>query len=310
MVVENSAAGEVAPEGDGAEVVATPTAETLDVGNVTGILGLPKVDDDDDAEQGVEVDAGAEPDGKPAGKKDLPPEIQAAVDRRIGKEVAKRKDLEARLQTATAKLSVLEAKITESPAVESRSGILGRDLTTMDDGALEQYEDEIRKLHRWARRYQATGFESEDGQTKFTAAEIQDRLEQVEEVLESKIPKAKAGMGRRKEADDKARKAFPAMFDPTSADAVEAEGLLKMVPELRRVPEYRILIGAMLEGFRALKKRAPAKQPAPAIPIPGNKPSPSIPGSRAIASKPGEAVRKYVEGGQTMDALAGVMKDF
>lgn len=318
MVVENKEPGEVAPAAAKAD---EPTVTGLDVGDAASILGV-EVPETDDDEPGVGEDSNpvgadpngeaeeseADPDKKPA---KLPPEVQAAVDKRIGKEVAKTKDLRAKLDTALAKISVLESKLeTGAGQSESQSGIFGRDLLALSDEELDEHETNLLKLRRWARKYAATGYEGKEGEASFTAAEIQDRLDLVEEVLEEKLPKAKAVIEKRKAADERARKAFPALFDATSADSVQADALLKKVPELRRVPEYRILIGAMLEGFKALKKKgATVKKPeVPAVPVPGNKPNPSIPSGRAITAKPGEAVRKYLEGGSTMEALAGVVQ--
>jgi len=291
------------------ETAETTTTGDVDIGGIREIFGLAEVEPEPETVPELkEGDPEGEPADKPGddskgdkpGKHALSPEIQAAVDKRIGKEVAKRKDLEGKLQAAEARLASLETKQTDGGT--KFKGILGKDLTVLTESELVGYEADIRELRRWARRHIETGYTNEKDGISFSAEEIADRMETIEEVLEERIPKARGQAAKRKEADERAQKAFPALFDAESPDHETAEALLKAVPELRRIPEYRMLIGHMIAGAKALRtKKPPVSATAPAIPRPGGGKATLSAG--AIRTKPGELVSKFLEGGGTHDAL-------
>jgi len=233
-------------------------------------------------EAAAEEKAAKDEEGKDEEGKDhsLPPEVQEKVDRRIGKEVARRKEAEELLEAErtlskelTAKVSDLETKGREGPA---GSGTENRLLLADSEAELEKREDFLWRVEEFCEENR-DGYEGKgtDQDPSYTAEEIRTRLLQVRRERERDLPRAREMLKRRAAFEAVTREAYPELADPRSDLSAEANRVLARVPGLKALPDYKLVLGDLLAGRKAreVKKTGPARvapkpPPAPAAPTP------------------------------------------
>jgi hypothetical protein len=103
-------------------------------------------------------------------KQDISPEVQKSIDKRIAKEVSKRKALEEQLAEQQQKVQMLEGKITETPQTQS----VPTELTQMSVDQLQEEDRKGREYMVWASEGPLqNGYETTDekGETKYYSPE-------------------------------------------------------------------------------------------------------------------------------------------
>jgi hypothetical protein len=124
----------------------------------------------------------------------VPAEVQDSIDRRIGKEVSKRKAVEDQLEDAKDRANDLERKL-----AESRQPQISLSENSYDGKPLQELVDEEQKLRnfcRWAEEGALyDGHEFEDANGEFVRHEpetIRKHYSSAKEALEQSIPEARA----------------------------------------------------------------------------------------------------------------------
>jgi len=72
-----------------------------------------------------------------------------------------------------------------------------------------------------------------------------------EEILSIHVPRRAQFLHALSEYDRQAREVYPAMFKAGSADAERFKSLLEALPEVKRFPDYALILGDCLTGFNA-----------------------------------------------------------
>jgi len=247
----------------------------------------------------------------------LPSEVQESVNRRIGKEVAKRKTIETQLTAETAKIETLQERIDEleaaGPEASAAPANVPKIFLAENEAQLTKREDHLWEVEKFCTRYKegyiGTGTE-EDPQ--YTAEQIQERLLEVREERERYLPKARDMIKQRQASTTEARKQYPDLANPKSELALRAKSLFRQVPGLRMLPNAELLIGDMLAGREArqakgTKTTTPPAKPATTIKTkPGEKvvkPAPAEP-SKATTTKPGPVTSKTPKEKNTFETFA------
>jgi hypothetical protein len=263
-MLDATEAGTVVDAGDaGSGVAATGAAvETADAGDgaaVDNAEGQEGEGDgeksEDDGEEGTGTDKHA--------REKLSPEIQAVLDKRIGKEVAKRKALEDQVSAEQAAKAAAETERDELRARLETAGVkpvTGNTELFASPEALDAREAKVWDLLEFARQH-SDGFDGDEknGIPAYTAEQMREAATRYERELFREIPKAKAVLAQRAQFDAAVTAVeYPALLDPKSQDARIAEHFLRKFPALRMEPDVMVLIGDMLAGERARNAKVAA----------------------------------------------------
>lgn len=103
-------------------------------------------------------------------------------------------------------------------------------------------------IRRWCLQNPEGGAVSgESGRIELTAGQVRDRLEYAEEVIAG-APLRAEFLQECEKYDACAKKAYPAMFRRGSREAKVIEGFLLQLPEMTRLPNWRLIVGDALLG--------------------------------------------------------------
>lgn len=223
------------------------------------------VDEDLDEDADAEEDSDAEEDGDEPDEDaeedddaDADPKANRRnpkVEKRIAKEVAKRKAAEAVAKQHEAELKVLQEQLAEGKAkgrfdsVQSLADVakarreLRRELDLIEEG-IEEGELEL------------------EGKT-FDAATLRRWRRQVRDELEDALPAVERRISRREEVNrEQVARIYPELLDEGSDLRKQADKVLSRVPGLLHDPEALLLVGDLLRG-RRLRMSAKSKSAAP-----------------------------------------------
>ena len=232
----------------------------------------------------------------PEGEADVPsqditPELQKKIDKRIGKEVAKRKALEARLGELEAALGQRTQQAEESvqqpaPAQPLPSNV---PLAQIEDfNSLQTLQQQAREAKRFAQeQLDRDDFEPvRVGDTVLGKQELKAILRNAEKTLEDDIPARANFLTQKQQAQQVAHQMFPYLKDRTAPEYVLAQQALSQMPWMKNLPNADWIIGVQIEGLKALeaKKAKTGSKPQPAI-------STRPPASQGLVSSAGGEVR-------------------
>lgn len=198
----------------------------------------------------------------------LPPKLQSIVDKRIGREVGKVKDLEARATTAEAELERLKGELeTERarPQTSTASSALPNAVTTEKDlNALlttsKRFQADARAyLGGYADDPQAERIKSHLERTGKDENALRRQLDEVNDWIAEEAPqlreRVKAFSTAERQALNVAKEKFAFLDDPKSPDAQLAAEILQIVPELKsRTPAWKLAMGVYALGMREWKR--------------------------------------------------------
>jgi hypothetical protein len=244
----------------------------------------------------------------------LSPEIQAIIDKRIGKEVAKRKDLEDQLEAERGVREKLEAEtkdLTEQLSVKGQAPVTGNAFESLAD--VEKREDQLWGLLEFVRS-NPDGFEGDEknGIPAYNAAQIREMQTRFERELHRDLPRQKQALVQRAEVDrEVTAKVYPELFKNGSNDQRIAERFLRQFPVLRNLPNVNLLIGDMIAGERL--RMAKVEEKGEKVTVRTTKTAVAAPGGRPVAAigvegkKKGLDIRALAESGFSRESLAAAL---
>ena len=207
-------------------------------------------------------DAQAEGKGEPEGdvhSQDYPPELKNKIDKRIGKEVAKRKALEAKVNELTLAMQQQGQVSQEQQPVP---------LTPLPQGTapLAQIENiaDLGKLHQQAKeakRFAQEQLDRDDfepfrmGETVVNRDALKTILRNAEKTLEDDIPARAQFLQTKNQAQQVAFEKFPFLRDKSAPEYVQAQQAYMAMPWLRNLPNADWIIGVQIEGLKALEAK-------------------------------------------------------
>lgn len=183
------------------------------------------------------------------------------IQKRIGKEVGKRKQSETERDQALARVKQLEAEVRQKQG--SNSPVL---LNSPE--AVENRRQELREEIRTVQKYIRSGGYSDDQGNEITLEELERMEDYLVDERDVTLPGMERVLREREKVEaEQVKKLYPQLLDSTSPEYAEAEELFERVPGLRGVPDARLLVGRMLRGKRleaaARRKADPVNKPAP-----------------------------------------------
>jgi len=273
--VDGAAARAAADEEQGGEDDGAAPAEA---GEVVG----EKKDGQDDAAAPAEVEAGEEVGEKAGGdgaaapaeveagedagdaeiaKLRLPPNVAAAVNRRIGKITREKKEAQEALAEREAELETLQERAAASQAAAA-VGVHPL-LAAESEADIEKREGEILSFRKWARKNPDGG---KFGEEELGAFEMQERLAEMDDELLVMVPRARKLVAARARMDAIAVREYPNLADRKSPDRMTMESVFAMVPGLRALPNAKVIVGDMIAGEKLRLAKAKAKPAGEATP--------------------------------------------
>lgn len=256
-------------------------------------------------------------------------EQQEIFNKRLGKEVAKTKAIDAQLEATKARLAELEAKLNAAPpepAVPAPVVVLGgQPLTEHNDFASLQklhqsakeavrfVEETLDNPKAWKTQTVADPDTGEETTVKFTTigkenyteADLKASARRAKVTLEDQIPARAQFLTARAQAQELAFKEFPFLKDKNSPE-------YQMVQAARRDPGNAAImaqpnadwiIGVQIEGMKAIEARkaaaaakaAPAPKPKVAAPKPSNDQTVVSTSTAAVRQPIGSSERQALE---------------
>jgi len=277
-------------------------------------------DEGNDLSQTETTEAEAEPaaaevdDEQPDG---LPPDIQESVNKRIGKEVRKRKTIEEekaaeisdlKAQLATAEARVDGAESTEFTPLPTETNPFAS-LNTVEEVRKEMMQAE--QTLEWAEdNPDGALLETKEGEREFTAEDVREIRKKAARAMRRQLPDQLGFIQARDHLEPQALEAYPWWKDKASSEFQDAMQLMRHMPEVARYPDYKFVVGDYLAGRAArenpVKAKAPAKgvKKAPPQPTaPTAEPAPIDP----VAVRSASAMKAFQESGG-VDELANIIK--
>lgn len=225
----------------------------------------------------------------------LPPELQARIDRRIGKEVAKRKELERQLEEARSQIAKPPAngKAPEAakpaPADEHPEMKAAREAEADAQNVIQWSKRLSRMLNHDADAVAAELQRSQIALDDTSPEAIGNWLERVREGAQETLQKALVkkevltnrladqDAQQRAHFDAMANESFPWWNDPASPQYADAQKVQNVLPVLKEKPQGKLWTGIILMGLEAFQNAQKAKGKPAAPAAPAQPPKPRVP---------------------------------
>lgn len=317
------AAGESVEDDESMLAGAVEALDAVDAFRMEGGEATPDEIREDEADEGAA--AAADPGGEShdSTEEGLPEHVQASIDKRIGREVSKRKELEDQLENQRSAAADLKRQLDE--AREANAAPVASFSPNRYDGMspveVQQEEQGLRKFCRWAEGgplYDGGDLPAEDGETRFVDVdEVRSLYASAKESLEEFIPEAirKSGVRARVKGDVEDR--FPELGDARTEAAKNFNGILEeknFARFLQAVPEARWLAAWAARGVRAEReqaarkaRRGPRNNAAPTLPSEPRPGGSSIGAGKTRGSGLSEDMVKAAAGGDLASVVGAFM---
>lgn len=251
----------------------------------------------------------------------LDDKLKAKIQKRIDKEVGKRKVLEARLAEMEAKLNTQTPSPDQQTQAQATTPIvLGNQALAhvQDTGTLHQLEKQAKDAIRWAEQTldtpkswktstqvdPVTGEESVVkttmiGDKAYDEAAIKAIMRTARVTLEDEIPERRQFLVQRDQMRDWARKEHPFLNDKSSPEYQQAQAMLRD-PWIQMRPDAEWIVATQIEGIKALEaKKVAAKKTAEQPPKP-KAPVQKPAGDQTAVSATTAATRVSADAGQRL----------
>lgn len=231
--------------------------------------------------------------------KGLSPELQEKLDKRIGKEVAKRKALEEQMAAIKSEFEALKASKEEEVQLPPPAPVV-----TLPDGPLASINDidGLRSEHQTAKeimRLVEDALDSEgvengfifDGQT-YTKQQLKQIRRNAERTINDYIPQRAQFLQQRDAYTQKAAETFPWAKDKTSKEYKQAVQLMRQDPRLGSSVDGLYSAGVYLKGLQAIEAEKSAK-PKPLAKAPSSQLASPVAATKArVSDEEGEQKRR------------------
>ena len=257
------------------------------------------------------------------------PNDPEGVKKRIGKALKKRDEAIAAQAAAEAAKVALEAELAELKAKSEQPKQPEQPIAPVvlptddpDDRTIQaSSRDDLVKLRReaeqaleWA-ELNAEGIVDDNGETKFTPAQVRQIKVGAQRHLNRYIPQREQWLQAREQGKANARQLFPELFDSKAKEYHELHAVLRARPHLARDPDVEFMYGLVLRGAKALQAEreaaTKAATPPPAKPKPPPAPkSEAPPATQARKPSGNEVVKKALAQAEAIYAKTGSAESY
>lgn len=253
-------------------------AEATDDNNALSQESTDQVTEEESEAEQAETPAQADDDGLPKG-----------VQKRIDKLTARNREAEAKAKALEAKLAELEAKLTDKPAIDETPVRPTPDnpyLHLQSQKDVEAAFAEAKRVRRWCELNPDGGVvKGADGkETEYSAEEVRSIRLNASDAIDDHLPKQLNYVQTRAQIDPQAESTYTWWKDRSSKEYQTANQMLQVFPELRKFPDYKMVVGDYIRGA-AVREAEYAKQKSATSAKPVVKKAPAQP-TRPMAAPP------------------------
>lgn len=249
----NAALG-LPPEGQDTETAEADDTDTAPEADETAPAETEpeaEADSGQPVEPAVESDTAAEPGEPPTEETDAPPEPAGEPEVKKGESLQQRIDqlTKARIDSEQV-ASQLREKLAGYEA-QASSSLEPDSLANVDTPQeLAAAEAKWVKLQKWALRNPDGGTmpDGKGGEAEFSREEVANIQSRVFGLLQESVPQRKEFLRVKAAADEQAARSYPWISDRTKGDGQMLQRALEALPQLRAVPEARIIAANALVG--------------------------------------------------------------
>lgn len=234
--------------------------------------------------------------------------VSRGVQKRIDKLTAKRKDAETQLEALRKEVDDLKAQ-QSAP----RTSTILPDVPHSNLDSVAEIEAEIaqaRNVRNWAEA-NAEGFTqtNEDGtETYYDSAQIRQIKVNAMKALEESIPQRYQYIQARDSIEPIANKEYPWWKDKSSSERQIAEKFLNAFPQIKKFPDYKMVIGDYIRGVKARENNLKSNKAIPKAPT-FPRSSGSVPSMNKQDIQKGNAMARFQKTGK-VDDLNSVIEDY
>jgi len=256
---------EIKPEEETAETEATAESEQEVLSqDETNETTEDKTDSDSEAEKAEGDEEGESERGLPKG-----------VKKRIDKLTAKRREAESEVERLKLEVDNLRQEASQKPVRNHDPKNPYSNLTSMD--LIQKEAEQARQIRRWCELNPdgATVKDKDGNETDYSAEDVRNIKIKSMDAIEEHLPKQARYLEQVNAMDQIAVKEYPWWKDKAAKERVIAEKFLEAFPEIKRFPDYRVVVGDYLRGIqsREASSRTKTVQRAPVQPRPGTTPA-------------------------------------
>lgn len=243
--------------------------------------------------------------------KDAEAEPNAKVQKRIDQLTARAKTAEEALAEKEAEIARLNEELTNVPETATVTTSIDPLADVADEAGLGTKARQAMQVKRWCIENPEGGtVKDKDGNDiEIEPVQVRKMLADAEEMMALNIPVRRQYLAEKASHDAEAKTTYPELFQSGSEMAKQAGSLLKAWPDLKRFPDYRMVLGDYISGHKArtAKKdetqetKAAAAKAGPAKPKPTV--APPVPRMGVAKPKTKDPVAQVVNSGGTQEAL-------
>jgi hypothetical protein len=205
-----------------------------------------------------------EAEAEPTVEEGLTQDQQGRFDKRIGKEVRKRKELEERYE---GRIAELEGKLDEgatefTPQATEANPFAS--LNTVDDVRKEMLRAE--QTLEWAEdNPEGAVITTKDGEQEYSMEEVRDIRRKAARAIRRQLPDQAKFIQARDSLESEVIESYPWWKDRASSDYQNAQMAIRQYPELANKPNYKLVVGDALAG-QALRMAGKEKKKSKSVP--------------------------------------------
>jgi hypothetical protein len=235
------------------------------------------------------------------------------VQKRIDKLTARAKTAEEKLEAAEAKAKQLESEV-EKLRVEPVAAVSANNpLSDVEDAAgLAKRVNDAVALRRWCIENPDGGtvLDKDGNEQEIEGGTARRMLADMEELLSIHAPRRERFLAERTGYEKEARERYPEMFEDGSEMEKASREILRAWPEVKRFPDFRLVLGDYITGLNARKNAAAAADKAVRKPEVKRAIAPPVPKTstqQKVVKREANAGR-VLEQGATLDAMTEYFK--
>lgn len=230
--------------------------------------------------------------------------LPKGVKKRIDRLTAKRREAEAEVEKLRMEMETLRQEASQKPVQNHNPDNPYSHLTTAE--AISKEMAQAKQIRRWCELNPdgATVTDKDGNETDYSAEEIRKIKIKAMDAMEEHLPKQHQYLQQVDHMDKIATKEYPWWKDKTSKEHGLAQKFLQVFPEIKRFPDYKVVVGDYLRGIKAREQSAKNTTPqrAPVQPRPS-----ATPANRPVKDAKADEAKARFHKSTSRDDLADII---
>jgi hypothetical protein len=230
--------------------------------------------------------------------------LPKGVKKRIDRLTAKRREAEAEVEKLRLEMENLRQEASQKPVQTRDPESPYSHLTTAE--AISKEVAQAKQIRRWCELNPdgATVRDKDGNETDYSAEEIRRIKIKAMDAMEEHLPKQQRYLEQVSHMDQFATKEYPWWKDKSAKEHVLAQKFLQVFPEIKRFPDYKVVVGDYLRGIKAREQstKTTAPQRAPVQPRPS-----ATPANRPVKDVKADDAKARFQKSTSRDDLADII---